>query len=194
MAAVSTLLAMLLVAAAASPAWAHARLVGSGPAAGSVVSESPASVTLSFDGPVKLQFTTITVSGPDGVPCHDGAPSALNNDVRQRVTALPAGEIVVTWRTVAADGAPLQGRYTFTNADPAARTVSPAPSSRANAAGGTASGVASAEPPTASPHAGDADNRSWSDLWLAAAGVALLAVVVLLGVVLFPSVRPSRRP
>ncbi|MCF4137326.1 copper resistance protein CopC [Streptomyces sp. Tue 6430] len=192
LAAVPALLALLLVVAAAAPARAHARLVGSDPAAGSVVSRSPESVTLSFDGPVKQQFTTIAVFGADGVSYSDGAPSALDNDVEQEVKALPSGEILVTWRTVAADGAPLQGRYTFTDKDPAAPTVSPAPSSRPDAAGGTPSAGSATE----SPRAGGADDTDtaddadgpWSVLW-PVGGVALVAVLILLGVVLVRSVR-----
>ncbi|GAA2960742.1 MULTISPECIES: copper resistance CopC family protein [Streptomycetaceae] len=173
LAVVSALLGLLLVVAPASPAWAHARLVASSPASGSVVAHSPKMITLSFDGPVKQQFTTVLVSGPGGTSYSDGAPSALNNDVQQEVKPLPVGEIQVTWRTVAADGAPLQGRYTFTSTD--------------------AAGASSAEAATASPRAGDAVARPWSPWWLAA-GVALLAVLALLGFGLLRAVRSPRRP
>lgn len=184
------LLALLLVVAVAAPAQAHARLLRSDPAAGSTVSRSPGSVTLTFDGPVKRQFTTIVVSGADGVSYSDGVPGALNNDVEQKVRALPSGEIVVTWRSVAADGAPLQGRYTFTNADPAAPTVAPAPSSPTGTADGTPSanpGAGGASEAGASA-AADGDEASWSAVWLVG-GAALVAVLVLLGVLLVRSVR-----
>lgn len=185
------LLTLLLVVAVAAPAQAHARLVRSDPAAGSTVSRSPGSVTLTFDGPVKQQFTTIVVSGADGVSYSDGTPSALNNDVKQEVRALPSGEIVVTWRSVAADGAPLQGRYTFTNADPAAPTVVPVPASPTGTADGTPSdGPGAGGAGEAGESAGDGDDASWSAVWLVG-GAALVAVLALLGVLL---IRSMRRP
>ncbi|WP_149548559.1 copper resistance CopC family protein [Streptomyces marokkonensis] len=180
------LLALLLVVAAAAPARAHARLVGSDPAAGSAVSRSPESVTLTFDGPVKQQFTSIAVSGADGVSYSDGTPGAFNDDVEQKVKALPSGEIVVTWRTVAADGAPLQGRYTFTNTDPAAPAVSPAPSSpTTGTAGGTPSRRGGGAGATDTAGNGDAPLPA---LWLVG-GASLVAVLALLGVLLVRSVR-----
>jgi methionine-rich copper-binding protein CopC len=176
---VPVVVALLLTFAGATPALAHARLVGANPAESSVVATAPDVITLNFDGPVKEAFTTVRVSGPDGTFYSDGAASARDNDVRQQVKPLPSGEIRVTWRTVAADGAPLQGSYTFTNADPAGRTVS------AGTTTATAGGTAATGPAASSSPGGD--DEVW---WLLVGGALVLA---LLGFGLVRKVRPRRR-
>ncbi|MFJ1794477.1 copper resistance CopC family protein [Kitasatospora griseola] len=168
----SLLTALLLAAPAvlvpAPQAVAHAQLLASGPAADSVVSESPAVVTLSFDSPVQPGFTTIAVVGTDGKPYADGAPTAVGHDLQQKVARLPQGLIRVTWRTVAADGAPLQGRFAFTNADPAAPTQPPARPETSPAA-------------APAPAATREDTGDWR--WWAAAGG--LSVAAAAGVIVF---------
>ncbi|WP_051653326.1 copper resistance CopC family protein [Kitasatospora cheerisanensis] len=112
------LLAALVALIPAAPARAHARLLASDPVADSAVPAAPTAITLTFDGPVQPGFTTVTVAGTDGTPYGDGAPTATGHQVRQNLGRLPRGRVQVTWRTVAADGAPLQGRFAFTNDDP----------------------------------------------------------------------------
>ncbi|MFF0388898.1 copper resistance protein CopC [Kitasatospora sp. NPDC004615] len=168
------LLAALSVLVSAPRAAAHAQLLDSSPAADSVVAESPTSITLTFDSAVQAGYTTIVVAGTDGTSYSDGAPTATDREVRQKVTRLPRGLVQVTWRAVAADGAPLQGRFSFTNDDQTAPTQPPPrPSASASA---PASGV-----PSAAATAKAEDSADWQ--WWAAAGglsvVAAAAVTVL---------------
>jgi methionine-rich copper-binding protein CopC len=126
-AAVLGLLAVVLLPAA--PAAAHAKLTGSNPQAGQLITADLAAVTLSFSGPVKAEVSTIVVAGADGVNLSNGPATAADVTLTQPVKALPPGQIKVTWRTVSADGHPIDGTFTFTNGNPAA--ASPTPSSPA---------------------------------------------------------------
>ncbi|MFF8990427.1 copper resistance protein CopC [Streptomyces sp. NPDC014983] len=181
----------------ASPAWAHAQLLGSSPAADSVMAKAPRTLTLSFDGPVKQRYTTVVVTGPDKASYSDGAPSVVNGDVRQKLRPLPTGRIQVTWQTVAADGAPLQGRYTFTSTD-TATAASARPSSSLTA--GTSPPTARTSPstaPQASPpvrsvaRAGSGGTVDWP--WWAAAGALVATSVALLAFGVLRSARSASR-
>ncbi|MFD1659521.1 copper resistance protein CopC [Streptomyces caeni] len=173
------LLAVLSVLLPASPASAHARILGSSPAADSVVAKAPTTVTLRFDGPVNQQYTTVAVTGPDGSYYSEGTPSVVNADVRQKVRALPTGTIQVTWRTVAADGAPLQGRFTFTSTDEAAAAAA-RPSPPPTTAPSTPAARASSPP--ARPVASGGSGGTADQVWWAAGGVLVALVVGLLAV------------
>ncbi|WP_324784518.1 copper resistance CopC family protein [Streptomyces sp. H51] len=180
------LLAVVSVLWPAAPAWAHARLLDSSPAAGSVTAKAPTVITLSFDGPVKQPYTAVVVTGPDGASYGDGAPSVVDGDVRQKVGPLPTGRIQVTWRTVAADGAPLQGRFAFTSTDAAAAAAArpgptPTPAATVPSAASTPTASApssSSARPVASTGSGAAADWPW---WVAggvlvAAAAAFMAV------------------
>lgn len=134
-AAVVGLLAVVLLPAA--PAAAHAKLTGSNPQAGQMVSADLPAVTLSFSGPVKAELSTIVIAGPDGVNMSNGPATAADVTLTQPVKALPPGQIKVTWRTISADGHPIEGTFDFTNANPAASRPSPSATSAAAAAPAT---------------------------------------------------------
>ncbi|MFG2561589.1 copper resistance protein CopC [Streptomyces sp. NPDC048496] len=170
------LLATLWVALSSPPAWVHAQLLGSSPATDSVVAKTPVTVTLSFDSPVRQGYTTVVVAGPDGTSYSDGAPTVVHGDVRQKVSPLPRGRIQVTWRTVAADGAPLQGRYTFTNADKTAA----AQSAPVRTAPSAPAAQASSPPARSVTSTGSLDAGDWP--WWAAAGALVAATMALLAV------------
>ncbi|GAA1810929.1 copper resistance protein CopC [Planosporangium flavigriseum] len=128
--------ALLVVGFSASLAWAHARLLSTGPAGDSTVAEPITAVTLTFNEPVKQSSTTITVTTADGSSYSDGAARVVDSTVTQAVRALPAGAVRVTWRTVSADGDPIQGEFGFTvapSAAPASATPSPTPSATSSA-------------------------------------------------------------
>ncbi|TGB17385.1 copper resistance CopC family protein [Streptomyces palmae] len=180
--------ATLWVLLSSPPAWAHARLLDSSPAADAVVARAPAAVRLHFDGPVSQAYTTVVVAGLDGRSYSDGAPTVRGGDVRQKVSPLPSGRIQVTWRTVAADGAPLQGRYTFTNADKTAPTQpSPAPTAPTAPAARAPSPAAGSAASGGSLDAGD-----WP--WWAAGGGLVAATAVLLAVGVRRSAAAPRPP
>ncbi|MFG2696227.1 copper resistance protein CopC [Kitasatospora sp. NPDC048407] len=159
------LLAALSVLVSAPRAAAHAQLLESSPAADSVVAESPTSITLTFDSAVQAGYTTIVVAGTDGTSYSDGAPTATDREVRQKVGRLPKGLVQVTWRAVAADGAPLQGRFSFTNDDQTAPTQPPPRPSASAPASGAPSAAAGAD-------AGDSADWVW---WAAAGGLSVVA-------------------
>ncbi|GAA1037964.1 hypothetical protein GCM10009557_52740 [Virgisporangium ochraceum] len=134
----------------ATPAAAHAKLTASNPQAGSLVSAALPAITLTFSGPVKPELTTIVVAGPDGVNRSTGAPTLADVTITQPVNALPQGQVKVTWRTVSADGHPINGTFDFTNgaaasapdasstpaaATPAAPTATPTAAAPAEPAG-----------------------------------------------------------
>jgi methionine-rich copper-binding protein CopC len=125
--AVAAFAALLAFGVAASPAWAHARLLHSSPADNTTVTEPVTTVTLTFSEPVKQRSTTIVVSGSDGASYSDGAARVIDTDVTQAVRPLRAGPVRVTWRTVSADGDPIQGEFGFTVV-PTAAPTSAAPS------------------------------------------------------------------
>ncbi|MGW3499033.1 copper resistance CopC family protein [Streptomyces sp. NPDC001020] len=184
------LLATMWVLLSSPPAWAHAQLLGSSPAADSVVTKTPATVTLRFDSPVSQGYTTVVVAGIDGTSYSDGAPTVVGGDVRQKVSPLPRGRIQVTWRTVAADGAPLQGRYDFTNADKTA-VAQPSPARTAPSAHAAQT---SSPPERRVTSAGSPAAEDWP--WWAAAGalVALTIALMTVGVRRSAAVpRPERR-
>ncbi|MEU5094459.1 copper resistance CopC family protein [Streptomyces sp. NPDC020996] len=184
------LLAVVSVLWPAAPAWAHARLLDSSPAAGSVTAKAPTVITLSFDGPVKQPYTAVVVTGPDGASYGDGVPSVLDGDVRQKVGPLPTGRIQVTWRTVAADGAPLQGRFAFTSTDAsAAAAARPGPTPAASTSTPTAS--SSSARPVASAGSGAAADWPW---WVAG-GVLVASAAAFMAVGARRSApRPTTRP
>ncbi|MEV0131079.1 copper resistance CopC family protein [Dactylosporangium sp. NPDC050688] len=169
-AAVAALLVMLLPA---QPAFAHAKLVKTDPAAGATVTAPLTAVTFTFNEMVKQQFSTVVVTGADGVSYSDGTPKSVDKTLTQPVRPLPPGAVRVVWRTVSGDGHPLEGQLTFTNA--AAAPTSAAPSSAAPA---TSAAPPSTAAPTgaAEPAASSGDGGSGL-LWAALGAVAVLLVL-----------------
>jgi len=159
-------LALVLVALAtlfASPAQAHSDIVSSSPNADSTITTAPDEITLTFADAIRGQFSTVVVTGPDGVAYGDGKPRAIDRTLHQPVKTLTAGEYTVAWRVVSGDGHPLQGVFSFTADLPATDPV-----------------ASSAAPTTAAPEpsAAAAASNSGNGLFLAAAGAGVLVVVL----------------
>jgi methionine-rich copper-binding protein CopC len=125
-AAVLGLLAVLVLPAV--PASAHAKLTGSNPQAGQMITATLPAVTLTFSGPVKAEVTTVVVAGQDGVNMSTGPATLSDVTITQPVKPLPPGQVKVTWRTVSADGHSIEGSFDFTNAAPGATKASPSAS------------------------------------------------------------------
>ncbi|MGQ0774330.1 MAG: copper resistance CopC family protein [Pseudonocardiales bacterium] len=130
--------AALLVAAglalliSAGTAAAHNRLIASDPPEGASLASGPARVSLTFDLPVQPGFTTVTVTGPDGNQWQAGAPTEDGAVVSVPVRPLgPAGEYLIAYQVLGADGHPVQGtvRYILTTPGTStpAGTGTPAP-------------------------------------------------------------------
>lgn len=108
-------LALALLVAPASRAFAHAELESTSPAAGSVIGESPTEITLDFSEAVDLVPGSIRLLRADGAEVAIGSPSqdAGADTITADVPALTDGSYVVAWRAVSADSHPIEGAFTF---------------------------------------------------------------------------------
>lgn len=120
-----TVLGLLL--GTAGPASAHAALVGSDPAQGSVVKIAPKQVRLTFTEGVLLSKDSIRVLGPDGRPAATGsADDGGKGNTTAAVTLRPGlgnGTYTVAWKAVSADSHPVAGAFVFSIGAPSATTV-----------------------------------------------------------------------
>lgn len=145
---IGRLAAVLMLAALAGfpiagQAAAHSSLVSSDPAEGASLPAGPQQVRLTFDEPVQRQFATITVTGPGGTRWDAGEAVVSGNSVTTPVRPLgPAGEYVIGYRIVSADGHPVSDTLTFRLTVPGTGTpAEPAPSSASSGSAGTSNGV-----------------------------------------------------
>ncbi|GAA1411756.1 copper resistance CopC/CopD family protein [Oerskovia paurometabola] len=130
---VSAVAGVVLMLASASPAAAHAVIVDSDPRDGSVVEDSPALLTLTFNEPVQVP--------PGGVALLDAAgtavavtPTAVDSRVEIAVPAvLDDGTYVVSWRVTSGDTHPVAGAFTFSVGAPS-DTVAAVPEPSTSAA------------------------------------------------------------
>ncbi|MDO5504179.1 MAG: copper resistance protein CopC, partial [Actinomycetia bacterium] len=112
-------IALLIVAALILPmAMGHAMLLSSSPQDGEQLG-STEEVSLTFNEDISPDFVQLEVRGPDGVvsvadPTVDGAV------VTQPIEPTSAGEHVLSYRVVSADGHPVSGEVTFELTDVAA--------------------------------------------------------------------------
>ena len=106
------LLWLLLASLAASgDAFAHATLLGSHPADGSVVEQAPASVRLDFNEPV----SPIVVSLTDAQGRHHDLTAIARNETIEipMPSDLSGGSHVLSYRVVSGDGHPIGGAVVF---------------------------------------------------------------------------------
>jgi copper transport protein len=110
------LAAVLFVAASATPAFAHATLVQTSPAAGQVLSRSPKTLTLGFNESVEVALGAIRVFNSKGQRLDVGGashPAGQQSRVQVDLPKLKNDSYVVTWRVISADSHPVQGAFTF---------------------------------------------------------------------------------
>ena len=117
-----------LLLAGASPASAHAALIGSDPQDGAVVAAAPSRITLTFSEQIAVGDDSIRVLEPSGKRADTGAPRDLTNgdSVRYGVAlrgGLPDGTYTVAWQAVSADSHPVSGAFTFSIGAPSKTTV-----------------------------------------------------------------------
>jgi copper transport protein len=117
-----SLLAMLvtlfgLMLAGATAASAHAALLSTDPAEGSIVQTMPTEVTLHFSEQVTLSPDDLRVFDPSGKRVDSGATGhAGNDDTTAQVRLSPGladGTYTVAWRAISADTHPVSGAFTF---------------------------------------------------------------------------------
>ena len=98
----------------AAPASAHAALVGSDPAAGSVVPDAPNKVTLTFSESVQLVSGKIQVLAPDGSRADLGTPTTDGATVTIPLRSGGGrGTYLASFRVISADSHPVGGSVTF---------------------------------------------------------------------------------
>ncbi len=113
----ATIVASLLVL---SGALAHAALVSSDPADGSVLPTAPASIVFAFTEPVSpLVFTLLSADG-ERRPL-DGAVAENQTLTVPLPPGLSHGTHLVSWRIVSADGHPVGGALVFSIGEPGTR-------------------------------------------------------------------------
>lgn len=113
MTAIVRLLALCLaILLGTAPVHAHATLVGSQPADGSMLDSGPQRFVLSFNEP--LSPLALTLVGGDGAGrALDGARADGNDLVIDDPGPLPNGNYALAWRAVSIDGHPISGTILF---------------------------------------------------------------------------------
>lgn len=112
------LLGLLLAAAGTSPAAAHAQLLESDPADGSVVQVAPEEITLTFNESVQLQRARVFAA--DGSELDVDARSSDNVVTVDPADDLGTGTVTVSWELVSADGHVVGGAIAFSVGEPTA--------------------------------------------------------------------------
>ncbi|MEU5552044.1 FixH family protein [Micromonospora sp. NPDC047793] len=119
----AVLLGLLAAVVPATPAAAHAVLLGTDPADGAVLATTPGQITLTFNEPVAVR--------PGGVRLLDAAGEELSGDSRSVDTTvvltvppeLPGGTYIVTFRVISADSHPVSGGFSFAVGAPSSSAV-----------------------------------------------------------------------
>jgi copper transport protein len=106
---------LLMGLAAASPAAAHASLVGSDPVEGAILADSPKALKLDFNEPVSP--LVLRLIGPNGQALTP-AVKAENSTLTLAPPPLPHGSYVLSWRVISADGHPVGGAVLFSVGGP----------------------------------------------------------------------------
>ncbi len=108
------LFALLVALIPARAASAHAELIATDPADGSVVDKAPEALTMQFSEGVSVRPDGVRVLDASGERVDSGSASAEGSDVTVPLEGTIAdGTYVVAWRAVSADGHPIRGAYTF---------------------------------------------------------------------------------
>ncbi|MDI3317859.1 MAG: copper resistance protein CopC [Bacillota bacterium] len=166
---------------------AHAHLVRSDPAPGSVLDHSPAAVTATFGEEIEPSFSSMTVVDAGGHPVTSGPSHVLAGNRSMQVPLkpdLPPGVYTVDWQNLSSDGHKLSGSFTFRVASSSASgsgsasagSTPPTGAAPASAGGAGASGAgaqpareAAATRPAGSP-------VLWAAVGFVAGGVAVFLV------------------
>jgi copper transport protein len=139
----ATLVALCALLAGASPAAAHAQLVGTDPADGELLETAPGAVTLSFNEPVRLTDREITVYDAQGQTVVTEASTSDSDVVVELPDAatLGRGSFVVAWFVVSTDGHPISGSLTFSIGERSAGIADPPPAPTSSGVVTAAQGV-----------------------------------------------------
>lgn len=151
----------------AGPAQAHDALSSSSPSNGDTVTTNPGKVSITLTKAPSTDLpgsNIIKVTAPDGHVISSGEVTLEDATLSTTAEIDHPGEHKVEWRTVSADGHPIDGTFTFTYAEPGAAGTSTTPAADAT----EQATVAVAQ-----------EGNDISILWLFAGGVLILAIVIL---------------
>lgn len=109
----AALCAFAAIVATAAPAFAHATLLGTDPPHDALLETAPEQVTLTFDEPVSVWDTSVTVFDPDGERLDVDARAVDSTVVAALPTGLAEGSYTVNYRVISADDHPVSGGFTF---------------------------------------------------------------------------------
>lgn len=109
----------VLIAGLMSPqAFAHAHLKTETPAANTILKTPPTELSLGFSEGIELNFSKVTLTGPNKKAVSTGALVLAANDNTQAIvpltSTLSSGEYSVSWQVVSVDGHKTKGQYSFT--------------------------------------------------------------------------------
>ena len=102
---------------ATSPAWAHASLVSSNPAANAKVAVAPKTITLTFSGKVAPAFSKFELVMPEHGGMKVPVQTTVSKDGKSIVgtvsTPLTKGAYKIAWTAAGADGHKMTGELAF---------------------------------------------------------------------------------
>jgi len=96
----------------ATPAFAHARLVSSDPAANARI-KPPGQIKLLFSEKLEPAFSSVEVSDANGARVDQGKPRISASTMRVGVKPLPPGTYRVRWQVLSVDTHTTEGNFTF---------------------------------------------------------------------------------
>ena len=165
--------AAAVVVFSAPAALAHTSLLSSTPADSAELDAPPAAVELVFTEPVNPELVTVVVTSTAGTQWQAGAPVVSAANVSQPLQPLTeAGEYVVAYRVVSADGHPVTGQVGFVLRLPA---FAPSTEPSATALPTSTPVAARAQPPST-------ENSASSSAWTyAAIGLPVAALLFAVG-------------
>jgi copper resistance protein C len=193
--AIAAVLALMGTAAVAGPAAAHADLVSTAPVDGAALEAAPEEVVFTFSEALLPDFVRFIRISPDGESVDLPVRAIETNIARVAWPAdLPGGEWTVEYRVVSQDGHPVNGSIYFTYPD-AGPTPQPSPSPTPEPTPEPTTTPPTPEPTSASPPTPTtpvpspsttpaADESGSTTGWLLA-GIAViaLAIIVIIGLV-----------
>ena len=107
-----SIVALLLLASTAQPAFAHARLVKAQPMEGAHV-KSPARITLTFSEALEPAFSGALLMDKDGRNLSGEPVKVSGRVITLKPGHLERGDYIVSWHSVGHDGHRLEGRLHF---------------------------------------------------------------------------------
>jgi len=110
----SAVLAALLLIAAPTVAFTHAKMTGSVPKDGATVPAGLSKIELDFSKPLRLTVVRVMRTAEQKeIPLASELPGSFVSSAKLTVGALPAGAYEVSWTAVADDGHVMNGSFMF---------------------------------------------------------------------------------